>query len=104
MLRITRTSEGPSDITLKLEGTVVSNWVPLLREECLRVLKEKKRVWLDFSDVTFVDDRGVEMLKAVVAEGVKLLNCSPLVGSLLQEEGANECPDSSSIQGTRITV
>jgi anti-anti-sigma regulatory factor len=60
MLRITHTSKGSSDITLKLEGKVVSDWVPLVREECLRILKEKKGVWLDCSDVTFVDDRGVD--------------------------------------------
>lgn len=87
MLRITQTSEGSSDVRLKLEGRVVSDWVPLLREECLRMLKKKKRVWLDFSDVTFVDDRGVEMLKELAGEGVKLLNCSALVESLLEQEG-----------------
>ena len=79
-------SEGSSDVRLKLEGRIVSDWVPLLREECLRILKEKRSVRLDFSDVTFVDDRGVEMLEALVARGVQLMNCSPLVEGLLQEE------------------
>jgi len=88
MLRITQTSEGSSDIRLKLEGRVVSDWVPLLREECLRILREQKKLWLDFSDVSFVDDRGVEMLKAIAGEGVRLMNCSPLVESLLQEGGS----------------
>jgi len=85
MLQITYTSEGSSDITLKLEGRVVSDWVPLVREECLRILKEKKSVRLDCSDVTFVDDRGVEMLKAMAGEGVKLVNCSPFIECLLRE-------------------
>ncbi len=87
MLRITRTGEGPSDVTLKLEGRVVSDWVPLLREECLRILKKQKRVRLDFSGVTFIDDRGVEMLKGIVSERVRLMNCSPLIEELLQEGG-----------------
>ena len=88
MLRITRTSEESSDVKLKLEGRIVSDWVPLLRRECLRILKGQKRVLLDFSDVTFVDNRGVEMLKGMSAKKVRLMNCSPLVESLL-EEGAS---------------
>lgn len=87
MLRITHASEGPSEITLKLEGRVVSDWVPLLRQECLRILNERKKVWLDFSGVTFVDDQGVKMLKGIAGERVRLMNCSPLIEELLQEGG-----------------
>ena len=91
MLRISRAKDEPSDVTLKLEGRIVSAWVSLLKEECLSILKEKKTVWLDFSDVTFVDDRAVEMLKGMARNGVRLMNCSPLVESLLHdEEGENE--------------
>jgi anti-anti-sigma regulatory factor len=91
MLRISHAKDEPSDVTLKLEGRVVSDWVALLRDECHRILRQKKSVWLDFSDVTFVDDRAVEMLKGMARNGVKLMNCSPLVESLLHdEEGENE--------------
>ena len=86
MLRITHTTEG-SDTTLKLEGRIVSNWVPLLREECLRILKEQKRLWLDFSGVTFVDKQGVEMLRGIAGKEIKVTNCSPLIEALLQEGG-----------------
>lgn len=64
----------------------MSQWVPLLKEECLGILKEKRSLYLDFSDVTFVDDRGVEMLKAMAGQGIEMVNCSPLVESLLQDE------------------
>ena len=63
----------------------MSDWVPLVREECLRILKEKKSVWLDCSDVIFVDDRGVEMLKAMAGQGIKLVHCSPFIEGLLRE-------------------
>lgn len=86
MLRITQVSDESSGVRLKLEGRIMAEWVPLLTEECLRILKEKKSLCLDFSDVTFVDDRGVEMLKAMTSQGIELMNCSPLVASLLQDE------------------
>lgn len=63
----------------------MAGWVPLLREECLRLLKKRTTVRLDFSGVTFVDDRGVEMLKGIAGKGIKLVHCSPLIDTLLRE-------------------
>ena len=62
MLRITKVAEDSSTVTMKLEGKLASDWVPLLEGECLTCLKENRKVLLDFSEVTFVDGRGVELL------------------------------------------
>ena len=84
MLRITKINESPSQITLKLEGKVSSDWVPLLESECLRCLQEKREVLLDFSDLTFIDGRGVELLGRMAAENIKVVDCCALIKDLLE--------------------
>ena len=83
MLRITKVSESPSLVTMKLEGRIASDWVSLLENECLRFLDERRRVVLDFSEVTFVDLRGVEMLGRISAKNIQVINCCPLIEDFL---------------------
>ncbi len=83
MLRITKVSESPSLVTMKLEGRIASDWVSLLEKECLRSLEEKRKVVLDFSGVTFVDWRGVEMLGKISVNNMQVINCCPLIEDFL---------------------
>ncbi len=83
MLRITKVTESPSLVTMKLEGRITADWVFLLEKECLRFLEEKRKVVLDFSGVTFVDWRGVEMLGKISANNIQVINCCPLIEDLL---------------------
>ena len=83
MLRITRIGESPSLITLKVEGQIISEWVPVLEKEALASLQNKEEVVLDFSEVTFINQKGVEMLKKISAENIRIINCSPLIQDLL---------------------
>lgn len=83
MLRITKIGESPSLATLKVEGRVVSDWASVLESESLRLLEEKGAVLLDFSNVSFVDRRGVETLRRMRAGNVRIINCSPLIEDLL---------------------
>ncbi len=83
MLRITKVAENPSLVTMKLEGRIASDWVSLLENECLRFLEEKRKVVLDFSGVTFVDWRGVEMLGKISANNILVINCCPLIEDFL---------------------
>ncbi len=84
MLRITKIDENSSQVTLKLEGRLASEWVPLLEGECLKSLKEKRKVLLDFSDVTFVDENGAKVLGRLAAESVELIDRSALFKDLLK--------------------
>ena len=84
MLRITKVAEDSSTVTMKLEGKLASDWVPLLEGECLTCLKEDRKVLLDFSEVTFVDGRGVEMLSKLAGEGIKVVDCCELIKELLE--------------------
>ena len=74
MLRITKIAENGSPVTLKLEGKVHAEWVALLEEECRALIGQKKMVLLDFSDVTFMDDRGVEMIRRLPARSITIIN------------------------------
>ena len=84
MLRITKVSESPSLVTMKLEGRITADWVFLLEKECLGFLEEKRKVVLDFSGVTFVDDRAVEMLGKMSGKKIQVINCCDLIKDLLR--------------------
>ena len=87
MLRITKVAEDSSTVTMKLEGKLASDWVPLLEGECLTCLKDNRKVLLDFSEVTFVDGRGAEMVNKLVGEGIKIVDCCELIKELLEGRG-----------------
>jgi anti-anti-sigma regulatory factor len=85
MLRITELSKDDKSVTLRLEGKVIDMWIPELERICLYHRDEKnKRVVLDFSGVTFIDDNGVRMLESIKDERVEIINCAPFIGSLLR--------------------
>lgn len=93
MLRITRVAESPSQVTLKLEGRIVSAWVALLEGECLAGLCERGRVILDVAEVTFIDRRGLEMLRRIMSSQLQIINASALVEALLHGKGEGNAPD-----------
>ena len=84
MLRITKVAEDSSTVTLKLEGKLAADWVPLLEGECLTCLKDYRKVLLDFSEVTFVDDRGAEMVKRLAGEAITVVDRCELIKELLE--------------------
>ena len=98
MLRISRTAEADSLVTFKVEGALVGEWTPLLEAECLPYLQERKRIELDFADVSFVDRDGVTVVRNLVARGVQVVGANALVQALL---GENDAPRTG--QGTERT-
>ncbi|MFQ5684783.1 MAG: STAS domain-containing protein [Candidatus Binatia bacterium] len=84
MLRITKVTESPSLVTMKLEGTITADWVSLLEKECLKFMEKNRKVVLDFSEVTFVDRRGVEMLGKMPDKKIRVINCCALIKDLLR--------------------
>ncbi|HZC80744.1 MAG TPA: hypothetical protein VE222_03325 [Nitrospiraceae bacterium] len=87
MLRITKIGENGSPVTLKLEGKVHGDWVFLLEQECRALLSQQKTVLLDFSDVTFMDDRGVEMIRRLPAGSIKVINGDAFIEDLRDRGG-----------------
>ncbi len=87
MLRITNVSESAESVTLKVEGLIVTEWVTVLEKECTAWLQKNRAVQLDLSEVAFIDNHGVEMLKRIISPKIQCLNCPPLIAEILK---ANE--------------
>jgi len=85
MLRITSMRVNGSPVTLKLEGKIFAEWVDLLERECLSRVARQEQVILDMSGVTFLDNRGVELLRSLPARYISLVNCSDFVVELLDK-------------------
>ena len=84
MLRISRAAATSSVSTLRVEGRVVAEWVPVLERECWLALQENGHVQLDLSAVTFVDGRGVAALRQLGAKDVEIVNCPEFIEELLR--------------------
>lgn len=83
MLRISSVTEVGSPVTLKVEGDLTGDWVPLLGAECLRHLDARKTVELDVAGIGFIDREGVAMVHGLFARGVRVVGASALVNALL---------------------
>jgi anti-anti-sigma regulatory factor len=88
MLRLTRTTRLPREVILVLEGQVVAEWVGLLEEECLALLRTDQKVLLDLSRVSYLDRRAARLLRDLAAGSIMLINCPPLVAELIREDAS----------------
>ncbi len=84
MIRITRVNESPQRVTMKVEGQIASDCVSVIEQECLTSMQGNQKVVLDFSDVTFIDSRGMLMLKRIKGGNLKIINCSDLIDDCLK--------------------
>ena len=83
MLRITQVSEDSDQVCLKVEGRVIGDWVSELDRTCGSCLSQSRHITLDLSDVTYIDRQGVETLKRILGENVRLTGATLLVQALL---------------------
>lgn len=84
MLRVTRNAASESGVTtFKVEGRLVADSVEVLENECRRSLRGTPRVRLDLSGVTFIDGRGVGLLRDLRSSCLEILNCPSFVEGLL---------------------
>jgi hypothetical protein len=88
MLRLSRTSQSPDEVILLLEGQIVAEWVLLLEDECLELLRTGCRVLLDLSGVSYLDRRAAQLLRELESRSVRLINCPPLVDELVREDAS----------------
>jgi anti-anti-sigma regulatory factor len=84
VLRIDKVYENLFTVKLKLEGTLVGEWVSLLEEKILECLENNKKVLLDFSELRFVDEHGMEMLRRMPPEKIAITNCPRFIEELLK--------------------
>ncbi len=84
MLRIDKVYENLFTVKLKLEGTLVGEWVSLLEQKILECLASNKNVLLDFSELRFVDEPGMQMLRRMPPEKIEITNCARFIEELLK--------------------
>ncbi len=87
MLRISEPFEDETTATLKIEGRIVGVGVDLLERASLPATTDGFHVMIDLRDVSFVDDAGTLMLRSLARTGVRLVDPSPYVAALLDEDG-----------------
>jgi anti-anti-sigma regulatory factor len=83
MLRITTNQTGNST-TLKVEGRLLAAWADEVRLACSSV-KAHGQVYLDLSQVSFVDQAGFELLTELTQQGIQIAGRSNYVAELLKE-------------------
>lgn len=88
MLRVTRTTRPPNEVSLLLEGQIVAEWVGLLEHECHELLGSDQRLLVDLSGVSYLDRRAARLLRDLAERSVKLINCPPLVEALIREDAS----------------
>lgn len=84
MLMITKIKHDDTSVTLKLDGKIEGMYLHELEGICRCHLTEKNLdIILDFSGVTFIDDKGLEMLLKLRDKRLKMVKCSPFIKTLL---------------------
>jgi len=86
MLKMTTVREDEQTITLKLEGRIVGPWVEELEKECEKCLARKNRLILDLSDVSYIDERGVNTIRRFLGPRVHSVGGSLFLEGLMKEE------------------
>ncbi len=89
MLRITVDQHG-NPIALKLEGKLKGPWVTEL-EHCWQSVRhdcDGKRLRVELSNVTFVEEPGKILLTEMVHSGAELVATGPMMKSILEEIAA----------------
>jgi anti-anti-sigma regulatory factor len=84
MLKIVALEPADGRVVLRLEGQIVGPWVDEVERACGEV--STRALCLDLSQVSFVERRGAELLRALGNRGIPLLHCSPFVSEQLRAQ------------------
>jgi anti-anti-sigma regulatory factor len=83
VLKIVTIGPEANGAVIQLEGQIIGPWVDELERTCDRLLTISP-ITLDLSGVSFIERRGVELLRSLGTRGVPLLHCSPFVAEQLK--------------------
>jgi hypothetical protein len=90
MLKISESHSSIEEVTLLLEGRILSVGIEQLRDSCEEVLAQAPRVTIDLRGVSFVCHKGVTTLHYFEGRGVTLINCSGFVAQQLKKSAETE--------------
>ena len=87
MLRITCESETAEEVVLRLEGWLTGTDVTLLEREGSDRLRHSERLVLDLTQMKFIDEAGLSLLKTWPGDRMVLRGGSKFVRALMAEHG-----------------
>lgn len=79
MIRLTETGRHGQRVSLRVEGWIAGEASRLLEVECTTILDAGHTVLLDCAHVTLVDRRGASILRRLLARGLTIVACAPLI-------------------------
>jgi anti-anti-sigma regulatory factor len=84
LLKVTTTMDQGGQTVLKLEGRLADSWV----DELARVAATNggAQVIFDLEGLSFVDVRGLALLRGAAERGARLTGASPFVAALIDQE------------------
>jgi ABC-type transporter Mla MlaB component len=77
------TDSSQDTVALLLEGQIINCWVDVLDNSCEQVLSQGRQLTLNLKNVSFIDKRGIALLRRLKQREVKIVNCSGFIGQLL---------------------
>lgn len=84
MVKITVLDSSNTEVRLRVEGRITGPGVEELQQSCdLQALNEGVRLTLDLADVSFADQKGIDLLKKLKSRGVVFLNLAPFMAMQL---------------------
>lgn len=90
MLKITQIADDSGPTTLRVEGRLVGPWVPVLHRECERLLGNGGPLVLDLSELRFLDEPAIALLRSLARHRVTLARPLPYVAEALKGEAHGE--------------
>ncbi len=86
MLKIT-IHDTPSQLVFQLEGKLIGPWVDELAQswQTAGSIRSGRRVMVDLTDVTFIDDAGKDLLARLRGTGAEFLARDPLTKAVIEE-------------------
>ena len=86
MLKVTTMADEPGRIVLKLEGRLADSWVDELARVAASPTNDGVQLILDLDGLSFVDVRGLGLLRGAAERGAILTGGSPFVAALIDQE------------------
>lgn len=83
MLRVTKRDASKSKTVLFLEGKISKEWIIELQTEIEKCIEEGKKIILDFSRVSFIDEEAVKMINQWPPQKVEMRNGSLFIRTML---------------------
>lgn len=90
MLRITTKKPSKDKKMLFLEGKIFQEWAKELQVEIEKGIEEGKKVILDFSKVSYLDQEAAQMINQFPVQKVEKRNCSLFIRTMLDKNKGNQ--------------